>query len=392
VIRVTYNALRFEFMKFRYNLLYIIAFLALSGAGLTGCNDKKAAIDNKSQRPVIAMAVKYESTSASRSFVGIVRPQVESDLAFRVSGKVAKRLVQAGDRVKANQELAELDATDLHLQQQQAEAEAKAAASSKTQANAAYERGVSLRKQGWTTTADLDRLKAAFDEASGRATRAKQALSLATNALGYAILLADSDGIVTSTLIEAGQVVSAGAPVIRVAQSGAREVVVAIPEIFIESVSKSQAHVSLWSAKDKSYKAVLRELSPSADSATRTYQAKFTIIDAPPQLELGKIELGKIELGKIELGMTATLILESTNTSKIAKLPLSSLYNAGKGSSLWVVDVKTGALTLKPVEVASYDATSVLIKSGVEAGEMVVTLGVQKLDAGQKVRIVSDVF
>jgi RND family efflux transporter MFP subunit len=374
-------------MRFRYSLLYIVAVLALSAVGLAGCNDKKVVVDTMSQRPVVAMVVKYESASVTRSFVGIVRPQVESDLAFRVSGKVAKRLVQAGDKVKANQELAELDATDLHLQQQQADAEAKAAASSKTQANAAYERGVSLRKQGWTTTADLDRLRAASDEANGRATRAKQALSLATNALGYAILLADSDGIVTSTLIEAGQVVSAGAPVIRVAQSGAREVVVAIPETFVENVSKSQAHVSLWSAKDKSYKAVLRELSPSADPATRTYQAKFTIIDAPSQLELGKIELGKIELG-----MTATVILDSADTAKIAKLPLSSLYNAGKGPSLWVVDVKSGALTLKPVEVASYDATSVLIKSGVEAGEMVVTLGVQKLDAAQKVRIVSEVF
>jgi RND family efflux transporter MFP subunit len=369
-------------MRFRYNLLHIVAVLALSAVGLAGCNDKKVVADTMSQRPVVAMAVKYESASVTRSFVGIVRPQVESDLAFRVSGKVAKRLVQAGDKVKANQELAELDATDLHLQQQQAEAEAKAAGSSKAQANAAFERGVSLRKQGWTTVADLDRLKAASDEATGRAIRAKQALSLATNALGYAILLADSDGIVTSTLIEAGQVVSAGAPVIRVAQSGAREVVVAIPETFVENVSKSQAHVSLWSAKDKSYKAVLRELSPSADPATRTYQAKFTIIDAPSQLELGKIELG----------MTATLMLDGADTVKIAKLPLSSLYNAGKGPSLWVVDVKSGALTLKPVEVASYDATSVLIKSGVEAGEMVVTLGVQKLDAAQKVRIVSDVF
>jgi RND family efflux transporter MFP subunit len=374
-------------MHFRYKIICFTVVLAL-----LGCNDKKTATDSKLQRPVIAMAVKYEPMTASRSFVGIVRPQIESDLAFRVSGKVAKRLVQAGDRVKAGQELAELDATDLYLQQQQAEAEVKAATSSKAQANAAYERGVSLRKQGWTTTADLDRLRAAFDEANGRATRSKQTLSLATNALGYAILLADSDGIVTATLIEAGQVVAAGSPVMRVAQTGAREVVVAIPETLIEGVSNSQARVSLWSAKDKIYKAVLRELSPSADSATRTYQAKFTIIDAPSQLELGKIELGKIELGKIELGMTATLILESAETSKIAKLPLSSLYNAGKGTSLWVVDVKTGALSLKPVDVAGYDAQNVLIKSGVEAGEMVVTLGVQKLDVGQKVRIVSDVF
>ncbi len=370
-------------MRFWRNSVFFSAFLAL-----TSCNERTINNnDTKSQRLVVAMAVKYEPTNAARSFVGVVRPQIESDLAFRVSGKVAKRLVQAGDKVKANQELAELDATDLHLTQQQAEAELKAALSSKAQASSAYERGVSLRKQGWTTTADLDRLKAAFDEANGRSTRAKQSLSLATNALGYAILLADSDGIVTSALIEAGQVVAAGTPVMRVAQSGARDVVVAIPEVFVDSVSKSQARVSLWSSRDKSYKAVLRELSPSADLATRTYQAKFTILDAPSQSEFGKLEFGKLEFG-----MTATLILDSADASQIAKLPLSSLFNAGKGPSLWVVDVKTGALTLKPVNVAGYDAQNVLIKSGVEAGEMVVTLGVQKLDAGQKVRVVSDAF
>ena len=214
-------------------------FLSLSFVvGIAGCNEKKAVDAGSAPRPVMAMAVQYGLKNTPRSFAGVVRPRIESDLGFRVSGKIDKRLVQVGDRVKAGQELAELDASDLDLQRQQADAELSSAISSQKQANAAYNRGVTLRQQGWTTTADLDKLKAAADEANGRMLRAKQAVSLAKNALGYAVLLADSDGIVTSTMIEAGQVVAAGAPAIRVAQSGARDIVVAIPEAMVDTITQ----------------------------------------------------------------------------------------------------------------------------------------------------------
>ena len=364
-------------------------FLSLSFVvGIAGCNEKKAVDAGSAPRPVMAMAVQYGLKNTPRSFAGVVRPRIESDLGFRVSGKIDKRLVQVGDRVKAGQELAELDASDLDLQRQQADAELSSAISSQKQANAAYNRGVTLRQQGWTTTADLDKLKAAADEANGRMLRAKQAVSLAKNALGYAVLLADSDGIVTSTMIEAGQVVAAGAPAIRVAQSGARDIVVAIPEAMVDTITQSTATISLWNADKLRFDAKLRELSPSADPLTRTYQAKFTLIDDAQK----KSDLSKGEVSKIELGMTATLILSETDSERVARLPLSSLFNDGKGSSLWIVDPKSGALSLKPVIVAGYDAQNVLIKSGVSDGEMAVTLGVQKLDAGQKVRIVANAF
>ncbi len=357
--------------------LSLLLLAVIGSLGLSGCNEKKVDKVEKLQRPVVVETVRFEPKSAARSFVGTVRPRVESDLGFRVAGKVDKRLVQAGDRVKAGQEMAQLDATDLRLQREQSSAELKAALSSQIQANAAYQRGQSLRKQGWSTAADLDRLKAASDEADGRVNRDQQALTLATNALGYAVLLADADGVVTQTMIEPGQVIAAGTPAIRVAQNGEREVVAAIPEALVDRVAGAKATVSLWSQTERSYTAKLRELSPTADSSTRTYPAKFTILDAGPQ---------------VEFGMTATLILSDPDTAQVARLPLSSLFNEGKGPSLWVVDPKTGILVLKPVDIAGYDARDVLIKSGVEAGEQIVTLGVQKLDAGQKVRVVTNIF
>ncbi len=344
---------------------------------LVGCNDKKMAETDKLQRPVVATTVKYEPLVQNRSFVGIVRPRIESDLGFRVTGKVNKRLVQAGDTVKAGQALAILDLNDLSLQKQQSEAELKAATSSQTQANAAYNRGVTLRAQGWATQAQLDNLKATSDEVNGRVLRDQQAVSLSAHALEYGTLMSDVDGIITASFIEPGQIVAAGVPALRVAQAGAKEVLVAIPEAQIENLQKAKASVNFWGKDSTSYAATLRELSPSADSATRTYQAKFTILNAPETLDIGK---------------TATLTLSDERTAQVARLPLSSLFNQGKGAALWVVDVKSGILSLKHVEIAGYEAQNVLIKSGVVEGDMVVTLGVQKLDLGQKVKIVTGVF
>jgi multidrug efflux pump subunit AcrA (membrane-fusion protein) len=138
-------------------------------------------------------------------------------------------------------------------------------------------------------------------------------------------------------------------------------------------VKTAKAEVGLWSEPGKAYRAKLRELAPSADPATRTYQARFTILDASPTLEFG---------------LTATVTLSDPDSEKVARLPLSALFNQGQGASVFVVDPGTGALSLKPVEVVAYESTDVVLRGGVAAGEMVVTLGVQKLDVAQRVRIV----
>ncbi len=359
--------------QFSFNRALLLPVLAL-GLCLSACNEKKVVEAEKPGRPVIAQAVKFEQRNAAQSFVGTVRPKIESDLGFRVNGKVEKRLVQVGDKVVAGQPLATLDNVDLGLQKSQADAELKAALGSRRQANAALARAVTLRKQGWTTQAAFDQLRAASDEADGRVSRDEQALSIATNALAYATLNADGEGVVTATLIEPGQVVASGVPAIRVARLIGREAVVALPEFMVDRARTARASVSLWSQSGKTYSATLRELSPSADPATRTYQARFTIADAGPE---------------VEFGMTANVTLSEDANNRIARLPLASLYNDGKGTSLWVVDTKTGAIVLKPVNVAGYDAEDVLIRDGVNDGDMVVTLGVQKLDAGQKVRILT---
>src|SRR5258705_62477 len=193
------------------------------------------------------------------------------------------------------------------------------------------------------------------------------------NSLSYATLVADTRGVVTATLIDAGQVVASGQTAIRVARFAEKEAVVAIPETLLGRAKDGVATVTLWSEPNKKYAAKLREIAPAADPATRTYLAKFSLPDAG-------------EDGS--LGMTATLTLADPATERVARLPLSALYSQGGSPSLYIVD-GSGDVMLKPVAVKSYESNDVVISGGVEEGAKIVALGVQKLDPTQKVRVVS---
>src|ERR1700748_285225 len=318
-----------------------LAFLAVT---LAGCNDKVAE-KPAPPRPVLVATAHYEAETPARSFVGTIRPRIEADMGFRVPGKVAKRLVEVGQAVDIGQPLATLDEVDLKLQAEQAEAEFRAATGVLAQAAAAEKRARDLRGKGWATDAQLDQAKAAGDEARARLNRAERSVDLTKNSLSYATLEADTRGVVTATLIEPGQVVASGQTAIRVARLGEKEAVVAIPETLLGRAKQGTATVSLWSEPAKQYEAKLREVAPSADAATRTYLAKFSLPDAGDT---------------VSLGMTATLTLADSETERVARLPLSALYSQGGDPSLYVVDGK-GAISLKPVTVKSYDSNCVTV-------------------------------
>jgi RND family efflux transporter MFP subunit len=355
-----------------YSRLLAGAVLAAAAIALAGCNDTVAQ-KAEPPRPVLVATAHYEAETPERSFVGTIRPRIETDMGFRVPGKVARRLVEVGQTVDVGQPLATLDEIDLKLQAEQAEAEFRAATGVLAQAGAAETRAQELRGKGWTTDAQLDQAKASADEARARLNRADRSVELTRNSLSYATLVADTRGVVTATLVEPGQVVASGQTAIRVARFGEKEAVVAIPETLVKRAKEGTATVTLWSEADKTYTAKLREIAPTADAATRTYLAKFTLPDAGDN---------------VSLGMTATLTLADRATERVARLPLSALFNEGGSPSLYVVDDK-GEVTLRPVSVKAYESKNVLISGGVEEGAKVVTLGVQKLDPGLKVRVVS---
>src|SRR6266513_3206086 len=346
--------------------------LALVAIALAGCNEL-AAEKVAPSRPVLVATVHYEPESPERSFVGTIKPRIETDMGFRVPGKIARRLVEVGQTVDVGQPLALLDEVDLKLQAEQAQAEFSAATGVLAQAGASEQRAKDLRAKGWTTDAQMDQARAAADEARARLNRAERSVELTKNSLSYATLVADSRGVVTSTLIDAGQVVASGQTAIRVARFAEKEAVVAIPETLVGRAKDGTASVTLWSEPDKKYAAKLREVAPTADPATRTYLAKFSLPDAGET---------------VSLGMTATLTLADPATTRVARLPLSALFSQGSDPSLYVVDAK-GDLALKPVNVKSYETNNVVITGGVDEGARVVSLGVQKLDPAQKVRVVS---
>jgi len=275
-----------------------------------------------------------------------------------------------GDRVHAGDVIARLDPEDLRLQVESAEAELAAASTNLTQTSADFERYETLKTRGYASIADYDRKTAAKGEAESRLARAKRALDLARNQLDYAELKAGADGVITATLAEPGQVVALGQPVVKLAHRGEKEAVVALPENWLSKAREAKATVTLWSDNGHHYAARLRELSPQADQATRTYAAKFTILDPDDS---------------VALGMTATVSLKPAGDALVAKLPLSAVLSRGSGASVYVVS-QAGELTLRPVTVASFNEDDALITGGISAGEKVVTLGVQKLEPGLKVR------
>lgn len=337
---------------------------------LAACQDQAVSAIAKRPRPVQTQAVEFAPESSSGEFVGVVRARYETDLGFRVAGKMTDRIVNVGDTVRTGDLIARLDPKDLELQVASAEAEISAAMSNFAQAAADEKRYADLKARGFAAVADYERKKAAKDEAAGRLERAQRSLDLARNQLAYAELRANADGVITATLAEPGQVVAIGQAVARLARRGGIEAVVALPETWLAEARASQASVRLWSGPDHRFAAHLRELSPQADPMTRTYAARFTI-EQPDN--------------SVALGMTATVTLSHGDGATVAKLPLAAVLNRGSGPAVYVVD-RSDALELRPVTIAAFTADSALLKSGVDAGERVVTLGVHTLTAGEKVR------
>ncbi len=369
----------FKKTRSRTGLVALVATLGLAGAGWALAGKPKEESAKQASADTLARAVQvvpatFEAAHQPRVMVGTLRARVESDRSFRVAGKIASRQAEAGTRVKAGDVLARLDETDLRLAREAAEAELAAARSSERQARLEYDRIGELRAKGWSTEQARDRQKAALDEASGRVKRAERQVELAQNSQSYTELKAEEDGTVIAVMAEAGQVVAAGQPVFRIAQDGDREALVAIPEQDLTLAREATASVTLWSEPGRAYPARLRELSPNADSATRTFLARYTVSGLAPDAPLG---------------MTATLELSRRDVARVMRLPLSAVLNQGSGNEVFVLDKTNGTLTRKIVKVTSFDAESAYVTDGLDEGDLVVTLGVHTLREGLKARAVT---
>lgn len=344
--------------------------MAALGLGLAGCHEAKS---SPVFRPVVkTMRIALDKGTQSRTYPGVIVARHEVQESFRVGGRIEKRLVDVGDHVREGQVLATLDEKDLRLSVESAQAELRAALSNRDQAASDEKRYATLLSKQVASQSEYDLKHLSAEEARSRVERADSALRLAMSQLGYAKLLASTDGVVTKTSAEAGQVVSQGQSVVTVARKGALEVLVDIPERRLQDIKETQAEISLWSNRDVRYKAVLRETSPSADPATRTYAVRYSLPDAD---------------AAVHLGMTATLRLSETGDAPTARIPASALLNQGNGPGVWRVQAQTGQLTFVPVAVDHYTQGDAFVRGQLEPGDIIVTSGVQKLDKGLTVRL-----
>lgn len=346
-----------------------VAFVAIGAI----CTLGSPAMARDKPAPVRVMAVAMEPWAGRQSYVGVVRPRYESDLGFRVSGKITQRLVEIGDQVQVGTIIARLDATDARLREETQAAELRAAVSNRDQATASEARFHQLLAQGHASQANYDQRKSTADEAKERVERARRSLDLTRNELAYTELKADRTGVVTAIPVEVGQVVASGQTVARVASLDEREAVVAIPEHKLEGLAAARASVELWSGAERRYQASLREIAPEADRATRTYQARFTIDAAD---------------SAVGFGMTATVHLDPLANRPVARLPLSAVMSEGRGPQVWVVDEATGALKRTPVDVVAWGQDHAVVGGGLKTGDLVVTLGTHMLDENRTVRVV----
>jgi len=351
--------------------LTTVTFVGFLILPIAGCKEEAAKVEIAT--PVRVTTVDFQPLLEPHDYVGTIKPRYQSDLGFRLAGKIIERSVNVGDRVKAGALIARLDATDLKLGFEAQDAELSAAKSSRDQAVAAEERFRILQGEGHVAQAALDERVSAADEARARVARAERSLEMQRNQVAYSELRADKDGIVSALLAETGQVVAAGQTIARVVRLDELEAVVAIPEQKLNETSASRASVSLWPSTGQRYEARLREISPQADPVARTFEARFSLPAPDDQVGLGK---------------TATVTLVPNETRSIARLPLSAVMNDATGPMVWVVSTDGEKLERRAVAVDSYTQDSVLIASGLKAHERVVTLGVHRLDPTMPVRIV----
>jgi RND family efflux transporter MFP subunit len=339
---------------------------------LAACS--KPAEKTEDIRPVRAIVLQASDVDVNAEFSGEVRPRYESQLGFRVPGKIVNRKVDVGAVVKKGQVLMQLDPQDLKLGQAQALATLRSAETSRDLALADLKRYRELRAQNFVAQAVLDARESAYKSAQANVDAAAAAYREQTNQAGYASLVADVDGVVTAVAAEAGQVVQAGTPVVRVARTDEKEVVFGVPEDRVDALrSVRDVKVRLWAAPEQAVPAAIREVAPVADPATRTFTFKATLPASATQAKLG---------------MTAVVQFVSTSSQPKLKVPLTALYHERNATSVWVVE--RGVVKLVPVTVAGADGNELVIGSGVQPGQTVVTAGVHLLKPGQKVRILGD--
>jgi RND family efflux transporter MFP subunit len=351
--------------------LAILLTLSLFPA-LTGCKSENTSVETRTVRTV---AVDPKPIGDDRQAIGEVRPRYESDLSFRVAGKVLARRVDVGALVRQGDTLATLDTQDFQNRLRSAEAEVASADAVLIEARGDEARKAKLLSDGWTPRATYDAVLRNLRAAEARLTSAKANLDLARDQLRYTELKAEFDGVITGVGAEPGQNVNAGQMVVKLARPDEKDAVFNIAETAFTDRTASSEHpeVIVWplSNPDLRINGTVREISPVADPTTRTYTVKVTLKDTQPQVRFGMSVAGRLK----------------RSSAPVVALPLSALFEKNGSPAVWVFDHASGSVALRPVTISRYETDTAVIADGLAKGDIVVTAGINTLREAQKVRV-----
>jgi len=350
------------------------ARLAVAAASLlfvAACD--RAVSTPKEPDPLVRIVPVAPAAPAETAFTGTVAARVQSNLGFRVSGKVIERLVDTGQVILAGSPMYRIDPTDYDHAIAAQLGNVAAAKARLIQATADENRYRNLLPTRAVSVSGYDAAKAALDSARALLDAAQAQLQVAQDDKQYTTLFADADGTVVETLAEPGQVVSAGQIVARIAHTGPREASISLPET-IRPALGSAAQALLY-GRDGHRPAYLRQLSDSADPQTRTYEARYVL---------------EGDAAAAPLGSTVTILLSNDASAQETSVPLGALTDKGQGSGVWVFDGKTSTVTFRPVRIDQLSAETAILSSGLSVGDQIVALGAHLLHDGQQVRTSTD--
>jgi RND family efflux transporter MFP subunit len=354
-------------IHFSYSTLLITALVV----SLAGCSHKQE-LDPRTEPELVRTVEVGLSSGTDPAFTGVVSARVESDLGFRVPGKITKRLVDTGQFVRAGQLLMTIDRTD-YVHAITARSETVTAAKAKAvQAAADEARYRPLVKSGAVSASIYDQIKAASDAAQAELAAAKAQEQVARDEDDYSQLVADADGVVIETQAEPGQVVAAGQTVVKLAHSGPREAAVNLPETLRPALG-SAAYATLYGSTMR-VPVRLRQLSNAADPQTRTYEARYVLEGAA---------------ANAPLGATVTVHLSGNAGTDTLQIPASSIIDRGRGPGVWILNQPTSTVSFQPVQVRQLDEELATISGNLRPGQQVVALGVHLLHDGERVRVES---
>ena len=337
-------------------------------------------------RPVRTITVAARAADNSVALTGTVQAQNEINLSFRIDGRLVERLVEIGDNVRPGQLIARLDPQNEESSLQSVRAQLAGANAQLVEARSNYERMRDLVAEDAVSRAQYEQAKALLQSAEAQIQSLQGQVALAQNRLSYTRLVSEVAGVVTARGPEPGEVVGAGRMVVQVAREGARDAVFDVPAQIKDSapldpqivVSPGKAagnarDLSVALAMDPKVSAIgrVREVSPRADPVTGTFAVRVRLIDPPPAMRLGSTVTGRMQLA---------------GAPGIA-VPATALVRADGKTAVWVVDKATGTVSMRNIQIGNADANSVQVTSGLQAGDVVVTAGVQALRPGQKVRL-----